>query len=65
MKGCFVMDVNSKKGGLIMLWMAGYEVDIQSFSFNHVDTIVKIKGEEMMRVTRCYGHPKLQLHHQS
>lgn len=58
-EGCFIVDASSRKGGMAMLWMDGCEVNIQIFSLNHIDTLVKIKGEERVRFTRFYGHLEL------
>lgn len=55
------MNVNGRKGGLALLWKAGWEVDIQSFSLNHIDSLVKVKGEDKIRVTVFYEHLELQL----
>lgn len=36
MTGCFVMDAVGRKGGLAMLWTNDWDINIQSFSSNHI-----------------------------
>lgn len=43
MTGCFVIDSNRSKGGLAVLWDDEISVDIQSYSSNHIDMLVKRK----------------------
>lgn len=50
---------NSRSGGLTCMWREGVEIDLASFSLNHMDLIIKI--EESGRVWRAsgiYGFPK-------
>lgn len=60
-----MVDAVGRKGGLAMLWMRDYEVDIRSSSANHVDTFVKIKGIDCIRFTGFYGFSKLNQRHLS
>ncbi|KAL9659758.1 hypothetical protein QQ045_024567 [Rhodiola kirilowii] len=52
---CFSVDGRGRSGGLMMLWYENIEVEILSFSFNHIDSIVKDKCE--FRLTSFYGEP--------
>lgn len=50
----------SRRGGLALLWKNGWDVNIQSFSTNHVDLLVIARGGDKTRVTGFYGHPDVQ-----
>lgn len=47
------------EGDLFLLWKEEVNVNIQSFSTNHVDVLIRITGMEQFRVTRFYGFPDL------
>lgn len=63
MFGCFVVDSNSSKGSLAILWDNETSVDVQSYSPNHVDMLVKVKGLDKFWFTRIYGYLKLEQRH--
>lgn len=39
----YVMDVEGRKGGLAMLWSSEWDVNMKSYSSNHIDTLIKLK----------------------
>lgn len=59
-KSLFVVDNSGHSGGLALLWKEGCEVDIVSFSRNHMDAIVCLEGEgnSRWRFTGFYGFPE-------
>lgn len=59
----FRCGLNRSKCGLVVLWDDETIMDIQSYSFNHVDMLVKFKNLEKFRFTRIYGYPELGQHH--
>lgn len=42
--GCFVVYSVGRRGGLALLWKEEVNVQVQSFSNNHVDALVHITG---------------------
>jgi hypothetical protein len=64
MKECFVVNGEGKGGGLALYWIEDINVDLLSFSKNHID--VHISGgpyDRMWRGTFVYGEPKTSDHH--
>lgn len=59
MTSCFVVDAIRHKGGLAMMWTDDCYVDVQRFSLNHVDVLVKTKDMDHMRFTGFYGFSEL------
>ncbi|PPR81378.1 hypothetical protein GOBAR_AA39339 [Gossypium barbadense] len=61
------LTVNSegRSGGLALMWKEGINVSIQSFSKHHIDSIVNLENNKIMRVTGFYGHANLSLRHSS
>ncbi|XP_073019494.1 uncharacterized protein [Primulina eburnea] len=55
--GCFTVDSQGTKGGLMLLWNEGLEIHIKSFSMGHIDCSVR-DGDKMWRFTGFYGHPE-------
>jgi hypothetical protein len=49
-------------GGLAMLWKEGIDVEVISFSNNHIDVLISMEeGEEKWRRTGIYGFPEAPL----
>lgn len=46
MDGCFIVDPNSCKGGLSLLWKDRVSVIIQNYSKHYVDSVVKMEGND-------------------
>lgn len=65
MEGCFVVDSVGRKGGLAILWKDSFDVQVQSYSQNHIDTIIKRGGLDKIRFTGFYGHSEPNLCHLS
>lgn len=55
--GVFVVDSQGRSGGLAMLWRDVEEVNLLSYSQNHVDMVVKVNGLPSWRITGVYGEP--------
>ena len=55
----FVPRVNIK-GGLAMLWKNSINLSIESFSKNHIDSIIDKGSNEAWRFTGFYGEPNTQ-----
>ncbi|XP_031124299.1 uncharacterized protein LOC116026992 [Ipomoea triloba] len=57
--GLFSVDSIGHRGGLALLWKEGTEVDIKSFSANHIDAEVCLSsGDLKWRFTGFYGCPE-------
>lgn len=52
----FIGDAVGHKGGLALLWSNKCDVDVQSFSQNHVDTLIKMKDMSRIRFTGFYDY---------
>ena len=46
-------------GGLALFWKRDFNVDIQSFSVNHIDAIINHGVDDAWRFTGFYGVPKV------
>lgn len=55
--GLFVVDSQGLSGGLALLWRVKDQVNLRSFSRNHIDVEIKIDGKEAWRLTGIYGEP--------
>ena len=60
MEGCFVVNSEGRKGGLILLWSNTVSVCVRSFSAGHIDSLIQGKGREW-RFTGFYGNPRPEL----
>ncbi|KAF4360183.1 hypothetical protein F8388_000052 [Cannabis sativa] len=56
------MDIN---GGLLLLWNDDWEVSVKSFTFGHIDALVKCPGRDLWRFTGFYGNPKARCRSES
>lgn len=54
------MDTIGHKGGLAMPCSSECDVNIQSHSSNHNDSLIKLKEGQNFRFTSFYGHPKIE-----
>ncbi|CAM8993770.1 unnamed protein product [Rhodiola kirilowii] len=61
-KGCFAVRSSGKAGGLAVLWSDDVEVELQSYSNQHID--IWIKGDNEFFLTLLYGNPRSQDRHQ-
>lgn len=56
--GLFVVDNIGHSGGLALLWKDGTNIDITSYSKNHIDANVRLTGsDKLWRFTGYYGFP--------
>lgn len=49
-----------RAGGLAMLWKNEANLDIQTYSLNHIDACIMIDPHSPWRLTGFYGRPKEQ-----
>lgn len=55
MSRCFAVDTVGHKGGFAMMCTDECNVDVQSFSLNHVGFLVKMKDVDLIRFMGFYG----------
>ncbi|KAK8351680.1 hypothetical protein V6Z11_A05G048900 [Gossypium hirsutum] len=55
MEGCLAMDSDGKSGGLALLWRDGINVSIQNYSKFHIDSLVRLEDDVVLRFTGFYG----------
>ncbi|XP_021716609.1 uncharacterized protein LOC110684459 [Chenopodium quinoa] len=58
---CFIVDCEGegrrRRGGLALLWNNSIDVNIRSFSLNHIDARVRSITQDEWRFSGIYGHP--------
>lgn len=54
----FFVERITKRGGLVLFWKNGIEVDIESSSLILIDTTINKNSEKPWRFTGFYGEPK-------
>uniref|UniRef100_A0A803KXJ5 Endonuclease/exonuclease/phosphatase domain-containing protein n=1 Tax=Chenopodium quinoa TaxID=63459 RepID=A0A803KXJ5_CHEQI len=47
-----------RSGGLVLMWKDGVDVEIKSYSLNHIDAWVKLAKKGKWRFTGLYGFPE-------
>ncbi|TYH19510.1 hypothetical protein ES288_A05G357600v1 [Gossypium darwinii] len=55
MEGCLAVDSAGKSGGLALLWRDGLDVLVQNYSNFHIDSLVRLENEDVLRFTGFYG----------
>ncbi|KAM1243010.1 hypothetical protein TB2_034079 [Malus domestica] len=54
----FVVPSNGRSGELSLLWSNEVELEVKSYSPNHIDSVCKEMGTaQWWRLTGFYGHP--------
>ena len=57
---------SGRSGGLAMFWTREVNLDINSYSGNHIDAIVRESdGNFLWRITGFYGHPETHRRYES
>ncbi|TYH10966.1 hypothetical protein ES288_A07G220900v1 [Gossypium darwinii] len=56
MEGCLAVNANGKSGGLVMMWKESDKVKVQTYSSNHIDSIIKLENDNPIRFTGFYGN---------
>ncbi|KAK9291771.1 hypothetical protein L1049_019721 [Liquidambar formosana] len=54
-------EAHNRSGGLALLWRIGMEIEVLSYSGNHMDAFVLEAGVACWRITGFYGHPEVAL----
>lgn len=55
--GLITVDAQGRSDGLALLWKEKEEVELRSFSRNHIDVEVAVEGKDRWRLTGFYGEP--------
>ena len=53
----FFVERNNRGGGLALYWRDSIDLDVDSFSKNHIETIINKGTEDGWRLTGFYGEP--------
>lgn len=56
-EGAFSVDVQGRSGGIALLWRYKEEVQLLSYSKNHIDVKLDIRDWNTFRLTGIYGEP--------
>ncbi|PPS07274.1 hypothetical protein GOBAR_AA13381 [Gossypium barbadense] len=56
MDSCLTVDAIGKSGGLALLWREGTKVDITNYSRNHIDSLIYLDNDNIVRFTIYYGN---------
>ena len=54
-----------KAGGLVLFWKDEFNLEVQSFSKNHIDTIINKNTEDDQRFMGFYDEPDTSKRHKS
>ncbi|XP_017614083.1 uncharacterized protein LOC108459248 [Gossypium arboreum] len=65
MEGCMAINSKGKSGGIALMWKEGVKVDVQNFSNHHIDSLVTVDENEVIRFTGFYGQADPNLRSQS
>ncbi|KAK8359329.1 hypothetical protein V6Z12_A04G087900 [Gossypium hirsutum] len=65
MEGCMAINSEGKSGGIPLIWKEGVKVDVQNFSNHHIDSLVTVDENEVIRFTGFYGQVDPNLRSQS
>ena len=62
----FIVPCVGQKGGLALLWAREVDLEIKSYSQNHIDAIINEEEHSFKwRLTGFYGHPKTHQRYES
>ena len=61
----FVVPCVNWGGGLALFWKNSIDVIVETFSKNHIDSIINKGKEDAWRFTGFYGEPITHLRHES
>ncbi|TYJ11246.1 hypothetical protein E1A91_A11G262500v1, partial [Gossypium mustelinum] len=56
MQSGLAVNSEGRNGGFALIWEEGIDVTIRSFSKHHIDSLVRLKNHNNIRVTGFYGH---------
>ncbi|KAK5843185.1 hypothetical protein PVK06_005629 [Gossypium arboreum] len=56
MDSCLTVDAIGKSRGLALLWREGTKVDITNYSRNHIDSLIHLDNDNIVRFTIYYGN---------
>ncbi|TYH01227.1 hypothetical protein ES288_A09G041000v1 [Gossypium darwinii] len=56
MEGCLAVNANGKSGGLVIMWKESNKVEVQTYSSNHIDLIIKLENDNPIWFTEFYGN---------
>ena len=55
--GLITVDAQGRSGGLALIWKEKDNVELRSFSRNHIDVEIAVEGKVRWRLTGVYGEP--------
>ena len=55
----------NKAGGLTLFWKEDFNLDVETFSLNHIDTTIYKNRSNEWRFTDFYDEPNMQKRHKS
>lgn len=64
-EGCFVVDKQGRSGGLALLWRKNSLCEVQNYSQNFINTIVREDSQQEWRLTGFYGIPQRERRRES
>lgn len=63
MDSCLSIDAIGRSGGLALLWKSDINLTIKSYSKNHIDSEIALRGKSW-RLMGFYGNPSVTDRHQ-
>ena len=64
-KNKFITPRRNRIGGLVIFWEKDFDLNIETFSHNHIDTIINKGKTDEWRFTGFYGEPDTQNRHEA
>ncbi|TYH19506.1 hypothetical protein ES288_A05G357200v1 [Gossypium darwinii] len=55
-EGCLAVNAEGRSGGLVMMWKDSKQVEIQTHSINHIDSLIHVENDSPIRFTGFYGN---------
>ncbi|KAG8503158.1 hypothetical protein CXB51_000959 [Gossypium anomalum] len=55
MEGCLAVNAIGKSGGLAIMWKEGIKVEIKNYSNNHIDSLIHLENDKVVRFTDYRG----------
>ena len=59
-KNKFIVPRRNKEDGLVLFWKEDFDLEIESFSKNHIDTMINKNKEDEWRFMGLYGELETQ-----
>ncbi|KAK8335253.1 hypothetical protein V6Z11_A09G041700 [Gossypium hirsutum] len=56
MEGCLAVNAEGRSRGLVMMWKDSKQVEIQTYSSNHIDSLIHVENDRPIHFKSFYGN---------